>query len=69
MTDRRREPNAAHGEAAKHPSGSTPQPSPAPRPDTSSVSEMLTPSEIEQLRRHKKEVSDFAFEEFRKNPF
>jgi hypothetical protein len=34
-------------------------PLPLPRPDTSSVSEMLTPSEIEQLRQEMKELADY----------
>jgi hypothetical protein len=39
------------------------------RPDTSSVSEMLTPSEIEQLRQEKKDDHAFfqkAFAQLRK---
>lgn len=39
---------------------STRQPLPQPKPDTSSVSEMLTPSEIEQLRQIKKEQIAYA---------
>jgi hypothetical protein len=38
----------------------TPPRSPQPKPDTSSVSEMLTPSELEQLRQSAKEASDYA---------
>ncbi len=44
---------------------SSPPPSPATRPASSLVSEMLTPSEVESLRRDKKEAGDFfkkAFE-------
>jgi hypothetical protein len=33
------------------------KPLPQPKPDTLSVSEMLTPSEIEQLRQDKKELA------------
>lgn len=37
-----------------------PAPSPAPRQPTFSASEMLTPSEQEQLRQHKNELIDFG---------
>ena len=40
-------------------SGSTRNHSPLPKQDTSSASEMLTPSEIEQLRQEKKESNAF----------
>jgi hypothetical protein len=42
----------------------TPQRSSLPTPAASSVSEMLSPSELERLRQNAKEQSDFAREEF-----
>ena len=45
-------------------SGSNPQPSPDTKPSSYSVSEMLTPSEVESLRRDKKEADDFAKKAF-----
>ena len=47
-------------------SKSTPSASPQPKPDTSLVSEMLMPSEIEQLRRVQNEQIDYALKEFSK---
>lgn len=40
-------------------SESTRKPSPHQKPDTSMVSEMLTPSEIEQLRQSKKDANAY----------
>jgi len=45
-------------------SASTQKPSPQQKPDTSLVSEMLTPSEIEQLQQSKKDANDFFQKEF-----
>lgn len=43
---------------------STPQPSRPTRPDTSLVSNRLTPSEIVLLRQGKKSISDYVQKEF-----
>ena len=40
-------------------SASSRKPLPQQKPDTSPVSEMLTPSEIEQLRQEKKELAAY----------
>jgi len=48
----------------KNTSASTPKPLPQQKPDTSSVSEMLTPPEIEQLRQKKKELTAFGQKAF-----
>jgi len=45
---------------------STPQRSPATKPRTSSVSKMLTPSEIEQVKRKDREASAYARKVFKK---
>ena len=41
-------------------SASSPPPSPEKKPNTSSVSVPLTNSEIEQLQRNKRALSDYA---------
>ena len=47
-------------------SASTPMPSPGLKPSTSSDSEMLTPSEIESLRRETKEGLEYGLKVFAK---
>ncbi len=47
-------------------SASTPAPSPGQKPSTSAISEMLTPSELESLRRAAKEGGDYARKAFAK---
>jgi hypothetical protein len=42
------------------PFGTSPPPSPAKKPNSSSVSVPLTNSEIEQLHRNKRALSDYA---------
>ena len=42
----------------------TPKASPAPRQHTSSISEMLTPSELDSLRRDKIETGAYAQKAF-----
>ena len=44
---------------SKNSSESIQKPLPQQKPDTSSISRMLTPSEIEQLRQEKKENSAY----------
>lgn len=48
--------------------GSSLPPSPRRKPATSPISEMLSPSELESLRRGAKETSDFARAEMAKSP-
>lgn len=52
-------------QSGKH-SVSSPQPSRQARPNTSSTSEVLTPCEIEALRRSAKEASASARSEYRR---
>ena len=44
---------------SKNSSESTQKPLPQQKPDTSTVSDMLTPSEIEQLRQSKKDANTY----------
>ena len=53
---------------SEQPSISSRLPSPAPKPNISSVSERLTNSEIEELRRDLREKSAWLQKEFEKNP-
>lgn len=46
------------------PSTSNQAPSPLPKPATSLVSEMLTPSELEQLRQKSKEYGAYLQKEY-----
>ena len=62
----RREVNSEKGKSKT----SDQKPSQEQKPDTSMVSEMLTPSEIEQLRQDKKDSSAYfqkAFANLKKN--
>ena len=53
---------------SEQPSASSRPPSPAPKRSTSSVSERLTNSEMEELRRDLREKSAWLQKEFEKNP-
>lgn len=53
---------------SEQPSTSSRPPLPAPKPNISSVSEQLTDSEIEALRRDLREKSAWLKKEFKKNP-
>lgn len=50
------------------PSGTRPKshPQPQQKPSKSSASEMLTPSELKELREHKKMLIEFGRKAFRK---